>query len=182
MLGLGAAWNQLECGAYGISLASRMDRFAEGLEVIAGLLTNETTTFAGRFYQLTEARCTPQPVQRPRPPITIGGTGERRTLPLVARWADHWDLGFTPPAQVPHKLDLLAERCVEIGRNISDITVSVVIRTADGSARRDLREVVDEIRAYAAAGCQLAIVEALAVDADDASAEIDRLTEACAGV
>src|SRR6266702_418024 len=175
MLGLGAAWNQLECGAYGISLASRMDRFAEGIEVVAGLLTDETTTFAGSFYQLTDARCTPKPVQRPRPPITIGGTGERRTLPLVARWADHWDLGFTPPAQVPHKLDLLAARCAEIGRDVGAITISAVIRTEG----RDLRAVADEIQAYEQAGCQLAIVEAFAKDTDDAAAEIDRLTETC---
>ena len=176
MLGLGAAWNQLECGAYGISLASRMDRFAEGLEVVAGLLANETTTFAGTFYQLTEARCTPKPIQHPRPPITIGGTGERRTLPLVARWADHWDLGFTPPAQVPHKLDLLAAQCAEIGRDVSDITISAVVRTQD----RDLRAVADEIQAYEQAGCHLAIVEAVAKDTHDAAAEIDRLTEALA--
>jgi F420-dependent oxidoreductase-like protein len=180
MLGLGAAWNEMECSAYGIELGAvgpRMDRFAEGLAVVDSLLTRSATTFAGRYYQLTDARCAPGPVQRPRPPITIGGTGERRTMPLVARWADHWDLGFTPPADVPRKLRLLDERCAEIGRDSKEITISVVIRTAG----RDPRAVSDDIRAYDAAGCELAIVEAVAEDASDAAGALDRLTEVCLG-
>jgi len=63
-LGLGAAWNQMECSAYGIDLGSlrtRMDRFEEGVEIIAGMLTNDTTTFAGEHYQLDDARCAPKP-------------------------------------------------------------------------------------------------------------------------
>ncbi len=139
-LGLGAAWNQVECGAYGIDLGSvriRMDPFAEGVEVIVRLLTEPVTTFDGAHYQLREARCEPKPVQRPRPPVVVGGTGELRTAGVVARWADHWNLGFARPADVPGKLAALARQCDLIGRDPADIDISVVVRTAsrDGLAR-----------------------------------------------
>jgi hypothetical protein len=77
-LGIGAGWNEEECTAYGIELPplrERFDRFDEALAVITGLLTNETTDFDGTHYRLQAARCEPKPVQRPHPPICIGGTG-----------------------------------------------------------------------------------------------------------
>jgi hypothetical protein len=82
-LGIGAGWNELESGAYGIELGTprqRSDRFAEACELLTGLLSpQQATTFRGRFYRLEAARCNPKPVQQPHPPICIGGTGERRT-------------------------------------------------------------------------------------------------------
>ena len=182
-LGLGAAWNHEECDAYGIELGStrmRMDRFEEGVEVVARLLTDETTTFTGNYYRLKGARCEPKPLQRPRPPITIGGSGERRTMPVVARWADHWNLGFTRPESLPRKLTLLTERCAATGRDVGDITISVVVRTANRTGRRDLGEVAEEIMAYGEAGCHVAFVEALPQHSDkETMAEIERLTKAC---
>ena len=74
-LGLGAGWNQMECDAYGIDLPplkERFDRFDEGVEAIVGLLSQTTTTFAGQYVRLTQARCEPKPVQQPHPPVTIG--------------------------------------------------------------------------------------------------------------
>lgn len=180
-LGLGAAWYQAECDAYGIELGpvgTRMDRFEEGVEVIHSLLTSPSTTFSGRHYRLSEARCEPKPVQRPRPPIVIGGTGERRTARVVARWADHWNLGFARPEDVPRKLAALAGHCADAGRDPGEIDISVVIRTAGRGERRDLGEVADEIAAYEAAGCRIAIVEARAEHPDAAKEEIDRLTAA----
>src|SRR5215831_18851893 len=94
-LGLGAGWNQQEADAYGIDLGAtlteRFDRFDEALEIIVGMMTQPTTTVAGKHYRVTDAYCAPKPVQQPHPPICIGGTGERRTLPAVARWAQHWN-------------------------------------------------------------------------------------------
>lgn len=180
-LGLGAAWYQAECDAYGIDLGpvrDRMDRFCEGVEVIHSLLTNSTTTFSGRYYRLVDARCEPKPVQRPRPPIVIGGTGERRTAAVVARWADHWNLGFARPEDLPRKLAALAGHCAELDRDPSEIGISVVVRTAGRGQRRDLAGVADEISAYEAAGCQLAIVEARAGQPGQARDEIERLTAA----
>jgi F420-dependent oxidoreductase-like protein len=181
-LGLGATWNHAECGAFGLPLGStreRMDRFDEGVEVVDRLLTAPTTTFSGRYYRLTDARCEPKPVQRPRPPFTIGGPGERRTAAAVARWGDHWDLGFTPPAAVPGKLAALAGHCAALGRDPAEVTVSAVVRTAGSDGRRDLAAVADDVRAYEDAGCRLALIEALADDPAGARAEIERLTAAC---
>jgi F420-dependent oxidoreductase-like protein len=180
-LGLGAAWYQMECDAYGIELGTmrqRMDRFAEGVEVIHRLLTQPSTTFAGRYYRLADAWCEPKPVQRPRPPIVVGGTGERRTAGVVARWADHWNLGFARPEDLPRKLAALADHCAEAGRDPAEIAVSAVVRTAGNGRRRDLAEVADQVAAYQAAGCQIAIIEATAAHRGEARAEIDRLTAA----
>src|SRR5205814_2431932 len=79
-LGLGAGWNQEECDAYGIELGSlreRFDRFDEALEIIVKLLTETTANFQGKHYQLTDAYNEPKPVQKPHPPIVIGGGGEK---------------------------------------------------------------------------------------------------------
>ena len=79
LVGLGAAWNERELGASGIELGSlhqRMDRFEEGVEVVARLLAEPVVSFSGSHYQLIDATCEPKGAQRPRPPITVGGTGE----------------------------------------------------------------------------------------------------------
>ena len=86
-LGLGAGWNQEECDAYGIELGSlteRFDRFDEACECIVGLLTQETTDFSGKYFTLTNARNNPAGVQKPHPPICIGGGGVKRTLAATA--------------------------------------------------------------------------------------------------
>ncbi len=93
-LGVGAGWFEAECEAYGIelgSIAERFERFEEALTVVHSLLTERTTTFAGRHYQLHDAWCEPKAAQQPHPPLVLGGKGERRLLPLVARFADHWN-------------------------------------------------------------------------------------------
>jgi F420-dependent oxidoreductase-like protein len=133
-LGLGAAWNTDECGAYGIELGTlteRFDRFDEGMEVIVRLLTQERSSFAGRYFTLDEAWCEPKPIQRPHPPICIGGQGERRTIPAVARWAQHWNAGRPEPDAFARKRDILWERCADIGRDPSEITTSVLLVRAD---------------------------------------------------
>ncbi len=98
-LGIGAGWNEEESGAYGIELGSikeRFDRFEEACQVLIGLLSQETTNFDGKYYQLKDARNEPKGPQQPHPPICIGGSGEKRTLqdhgavrrPLeLRRWA-----------------------------------------------------------------------------------------------
>jgi len=93
-LGIGAGWNEQECDAYGIELGTlteRFDRFDEACEVLHSMLTNEVTNFPVKYFNLTEARKNPPPVQKPHPPICIGGNGEKRALPNVARWAQHWN-------------------------------------------------------------------------------------------
>ena len=130
-LGIGAGWNEEESGAYGIELGSireRFDRFEEACEVLTSLLSNETTNFDGKFYQLKDARNEPKGPQRPHPPICIGGSGEKRTLRITARYAQHWNFVGGPPEMFAHKREVLASHCADIGRDPKEITTSAHLR------------------------------------------------------
>ena len=154
-LGIGAGWNEEECDAYGIELGSmreRFDRFEEGLEVLTSLFRNDRTTFAGAYYQLNEAMSNPKPIQSPLP-ICIGGVGRKRTLPLTAKYAHHWNFSGTEPAEFAACRTALHEACAAIDRDPGDITCSALVRY-DGSAV-SLRRAIDEM---AAVGADLAIV------------------------
>jgi F420-dependent oxidoreductase-like protein len=133
-LGIGAGWNEEECAAFGIELGTltqRFDRFEEGLQVLEGLLTNDTTTFSGRYYQLQAAMNNPKPLQRPLP-ICIGGTGRTRTLPLAARYAHHWNYSGTDAAGFVECRDVLREACAAIGRDPGEIVCSSIARFESG--------------------------------------------------
>ncbi len=157
-LGLGAGWFFTEADAYGIPLGSpaeRSDRFEEGVEVVHRLLTQETTTFSGRHYRLTDARCEPKPLQRPRPPIVIGGKGPKRTLRTVARFADHWDMTFPEsPADWKALDDVLVAHCAAIGRDPATIRRSVHV---GWPADADPSALADTAQAFVAAGVDLVI-------------------------
>ena len=130
-LGVGAGWNQMECDAYGIELPplrERFDRFDEGVEAIVGLLSQEVTTFDGRYVKLREARCEPKSVQRPHPPIVIGGRGPTRTLKTAARWAQHWNVIVPGPQDWTSLKEILVGHCEAIGRDPAEITCSVNVR------------------------------------------------------
>jgi F420-dependent oxidoreductase-like protein len=158
-LGIGAGWNQEEADAYGIDIGStlteRFDRFDEACEILTGLLTQPTTTFAGRHYSVTDAYLEPKGVQKPHPPICIGGTGRKRTLPAVARWAQHWNHPGTSVADWAEALEVLHACCAEIGRDPSEITTSTHLRLSpDG----DLGALAASAEEWAAAGLDLGIV------------------------
>jgi F420-dependent oxidoreductase-like protein len=157
-LGIGAAWTEEECNAYGIELGSlreRFDRFDEACEVIISLLTNTTTTFEGRYFQLRDARCEPKPVQQPHPPICIGGGGEKRTLRAVARYAQHWNVPGGTVDDFVRKRDVLYKHCADIGRDPSEIITSTHLRMGkDG----DTGALVEQAEAFAEAGLDLGIV------------------------
>jgi F420-dependent oxidoreductase-like protein len=130
-LGVGAGWNQDEADALGIELPplrERFDRFDEGVEAIVRLLSLEVTTFEGRYVQLRDARCEPKPVQRPHPPIVIGGRGPKRTLKTAARWAQHWNVIVPGPAEWTALKEILVGHCEAIGRDPAEITCSVNVR------------------------------------------------------
>ncbi len=159
-LGIGAGWNEEESGAYGIELGSikdRSDRFEEACEVIVGLLTQETTTFEGRFYQLKDARNEPKGPQQPHPPICIGGGGEKRTLRTTARWAQHWNFGAGTPAEFAHKRDVLHAHCADIGRDPKEIQLSAHIRL-EGTDDAAIGAAADATAGLADHGLELAIV------------------------
>ena len=124
-LGVGAGWQENEHVAYGIALGTvreRMDRFEEAIQILRSMLSQPRTTFSGRYYELLDAPCQPAPAQD-RLPLLIGGGGERRTLPLAARYADQWNT-WTTPEQLAHKVSVLTAHCEQIGRDPGEIHVS----------------------------------------------------------
>ncbi len=163
-LGLGAGWNEQECDAYGIELGTiteRLDRFDEGVEVIVRLLRDVSTDFTGQHFTLTDAWCEPKPVQRPHPPICIGGTGERRTLRTTARWAQHWNFPGGPVDVWQQKLAVLHQHCDDVGRDPAEIETSTHLRLAPADAGPlDVRvgQLVEQAAAFAEAGLDLGIV------------------------
>ena len=156
-LGLGAGWHQGECDAYGIDLLpmrQRMDRFEEYVPVVISLLENETTSHQGHYFQLRDARCEPKGPQRPHPPIVIGGQGEKRTLRVVARFANHWNLPFATPEIFMAKNEVLQKHCEEVGRDEAEITRSVQIAMP---ADQEPQEAAANAAALGEAGVELVI-------------------------
>ena len=155
-LGIGAGWNEEESGAYGISVGTpkeRSDRFEEACEVIIGLLSDDTTSFRGTYYELTSARCNPKPIQRPHPPICIGGSGEKRTLRTAARFAQHWNFVGGTVEEFAHKRDVLHDHCADLGRDPEEILLSSHLRFEGDPAAT-----AAAAAALAEAGAGLAIV------------------------
>lgn len=157
-LGIGAGWNEEESGAYGIELGTiteRFDRFDEACQVLIGLLSRDTVDFDGRFFQLKGARNEPKGPQRPHPPICIGGNGEKRTLLITAKYAQHWNFVGGTPTEFARKRDVLKAHCADVGRNPKDIMLSAHIRL---SPDHNYRAVVEDAIALGAEGLDLAIV------------------------
>ncbi|HZN91039.1 MAG TPA: TIGR03560 family F420-dependent LLM class oxidoreductase [Thermoleophilaceae bacterium] len=145
-LGMGAAWFEEEHAQYGIpfpGIGARMDMLDEACRILRSLWTQETTTFEGRHYRLTDARMEPKPVQE-RLPLVIGGAGERRTLRIVAEHADIWNMLYGGIDEYRHKLDVLGGHCSDVGRNVADVRKSLVVRALldedEGAARERARE------------------------------------------
>jgi F420-dependent oxidoreductase-like protein len=144
--GLGAAWFELEHDQYGIPfppIGRRMDMLDEACHVVRSLWTQEETTFEGRHYQLRDARSEPKPLQQPMP-LWIGGSGERRTLRIVAEHATGWNTFLTSPEQYRHKLDVLERHCADVGRDPAEIRKQLVFRAALGGSEREAEEVLRE--------------------------------------
>jgi F420-dependent oxidoreductase-like protein len=145
-LGVGAAWYELEHGQYGIPfprIGVRMDMLDETARILRSLWTQERTTFAGEHFRLTDAMAEPKPLQE-RLPLWVGGSGERRTLRIVAEHADGWNTFLTDRETYAHKLDVLARHCADVGRDPEDIRKQVVFRAVLGEtgaeAEDNLRE------------------------------------------
>ncbi|HEX6222697.1 MAG TPA: TIGR03560 family F420-dependent LLM class oxidoreductase [Acidimicrobiia bacterium] len=156
-LGLGAGWFEEEAEAHGIELGSlreRFDRFEEGLEVIVSLLTNEETDYSGEFYELKGALSEPKATQRPHPPIVIGGTGEKRTLRAVARWAQMWDALLVDIEEWSRLREVLEDHCREVGRDSSEIDCSVHVRY---SKEDDVDEVAEQAARHLGNGVDVVI-------------------------
>ncbi|EFV12978.2 LLM class F420-dependent oxidoreductase [Segniliparus rugosus] len=144
-LGIGAGWYELEHAALGFEFGTFTDRFerlAEAFEIIAPMLRGERPSFDGKWYRAKEALNEPR--LRDDLPIMLGGSGEQKTFRLAAKYADHLNIVGTSPGELPRKLDVLAERCAEIGRDPATLATSTMICVGvseDGErARQSQRE------------------------------------------
>lgn len=201
-LGLGAGWQEREHTNYGwdlLDIARRFQRFEEGLTIIAHLLRSDTPfDFDGEYYKVREAVLLPRPARPGGPPILIGGSGPKRTLPLAARWADEWNAVFIPPARF-RELNARLNELLEVqGRAPGSVRRSlmhgIVFGRDEAEVRRKLgnrsrasleargiligtaHEIVEQLGRYAEAGVQRLMLQWLDLD------DLDRLEALAHGV
>lgn len=174
-LGLGAGWQITEHEQYGLELGppkERVDRFAEGLAVITGLLTNETTTFDGHYYHLTDALCEPKPVQSPLP-LLVGGTGPRM-LRLIARHAQEWNQ-WSAPGEFGERSAALDAACEKEGRDPATVwrsTQAVVMVTESAEDEARAKSAAESMAQPVVYGPAARIAEAAAVWRDEGVDEV----------
>jgi F420-dependent oxidoreductase-like protein len=128
-LGVGASWYEREQRGLGVPVvpvAERFERLEETLQICLQMWSDDNGPFQGRHYQLAETLCVPAPISRPHPPILVGGGGERKTLLLVARYADACNLFGSSPADLGRKLDVLRAHCDAEGRDFDRITKTML--------------------------------------------------------
>ena len=128
-LGIGAAWYEREHLGYGVPfppLSERFGRLEETLQICHQMWSDDDGPYDGTYYQLAETICSPPPISRPRPRILVGGSGERKTLLLVARYADACNLFGAEPSELAHKLEVLDRHCADVGRDPAEIQRTVL--------------------------------------------------------
>ncbi len=128
-LGIGAAWYEREHLAYGVPfppVSERFERLEETLQICRQMWSDDDGPYEGVHYRLAETVCSPRPVSSPHPPILVGGSGEKKTLRLVARYADACNLFATEPSEVAHKLEVLERHCVDEDRDPATIQRTIL--------------------------------------------------------
>ena len=174
-LGLGAGWFEAEHRAYGMPFPGVVDRFdhlTEQLEVITGLWETppgETYSYEGAHYTLVDSPALPKPVQTPRPPLVLGGHGARRTPALAARFADDFNVGFSPVETVSTQFDRVRAACATAGRDLGTLTLSVALVVCCGRDDAEVQRRADaigrdpgELREHGAAGTPDEVLSTLA--------------------
>jgi F420-dependent oxidoreductase-like protein len=160
-LGIGAAWNEAESRGLGIPfppLKERFERLEETLQICQQMWEGKRGSekpFRSEHYQLERPLNSPQSLTRPHPPILIGGGGEKKTLRLVAQYADACNL--FPSPEVPRKLDILREHCQEVGRNYDDIEKTAMFQFDLGENGENLGKVIGGLKWLASMGIQTVI-------------------------
>ena len=159
ILGLGAAWNEVEHEGYGYDfppIRERMDRLEEALAIIKAMFTEDRPSFSGTHYRIEQAFNVPRPVQPGGPRILVGGGGEQRTLRIAARYADmtHWfAVGLD---SLKHKTEVLERYCEEIGRDPSTIErtagAPVIVVDTEASGKAFLERLPPERRPFVTVG------------------------------
>ena len=145
ILGIGAAWHDVEHEAMGFDfppVKERMDRLEEAVQICRAMFREETPTFDGKYYRVHAVHNVPRPIQPGGPPIMIGGSGEKRTLRIVAKYADLCNISGDA-ATVRHKLSVLREHCDTVGRDPSEITatrLATLLLTSSAQETTQMRE------------------------------------------
>lgn len=166
VLGIGAAWYEREHRAMGVRfppVAERFERLEEALQIFLQMCSGEQGPYHGKHYTLERTLNSPQPLRRPHPPILIGGSGEKKTLRLVAQYAQACNL--FPGPDVARKLDVLREHCAAVGRDYDEIEKTIQFRFNPGPNGEHVDEMLTELKRFA----ELGIVHAQGVVADAAS-------------
>jgi F420-dependent oxidoreductase-like protein len=157
MLGIGAAWNEAEARGLGLffpPLAERFERLEEALRICLQMWSDDDGAFDGKYYHLERTLNSPQPLTRPRPRILVGGSGERKTLRLVARYADACNIRDSD--ELAHKLDVLREHCAAEGRDYAEIEKTVQTRFDLGKNGEHVTQTIEHLHALAELGVQVA--------------------------
>jgi F420-dependent oxidoreductase-like protein len=148
-LGIGACWNEVECQNFGIEFPTTKIRFEmlkESIEILKKLWIQEITTYNGKYYTIKNAYNEPKPLQKPHPPIMIGGSGEKQTLKLVAKYADKSNFGGTINT-INRKMSILRRHCDKLGRDYDSImkttNLSVAISPTEEDYLIDMRSRYD---------------------------------------
>jgi F420-dependent oxidoreductase-like protein len=173
-LGIGAAWYEREHLGLGVPfppLSERFERLEETLQICHQMWSDDEGPFEGIHYQLAETICSPRPVSSPRPRILVGGSGEQKTLRLVARYADACNLFATEPAEVAHKLEVLDRHCADEQRDPAAVR-RTILAMADPLA--DIDGFLATMEQYAALGIDMVDVMPLV---EDPVAYVSRLGE-----
>jgi F420-dependent oxidoreductase-like protein len=163
-LGIGAAWYEREHLGLGVPfppLSERFERLEEAIQICLQMWSDDNGPYDGRHYQLAETLCSPLPLQRPRPPILIGGSGETKTLRLVARYADACNLFGSSPEEVAHKLEVLQQHCEAESRARSEIDATMISST---NPLGDVDAFLVEMEEYANLGIDQVFISAPATD------------------
>jgi F420-dependent oxidoreductase-like protein len=144
---IGAGWFEPEYNAYGYEFPdtrTRIDQLAESVQIIRSMWTKDNPSFKGKYYEINNAFCNPKPLQKPHPVISIGGSGEKYLLRVVAELADEWNCPATAAAEFDHKFNVLKKHCEEIGRNITDIKISQQTVCVIAENQKDLQDNLEQ--------------------------------------
>jgi F420-dependent oxidoreductase-like protein len=149
VLGIGAGWFETEANAYDIpffSVPERGKRLEESVQIIKGMWTNpKGFTFQGKYHKVNNALCIPEPIQKPHPPIMIGGGGEKQTLRIVAKYADACNL-FGGSKGIKAKLDVLKKHCSAVGRDYDEILKTTLTTVVIAENKRELASALVGVR------------------------------------
>jgi F420-dependent oxidoreductase-like protein len=159
MLGIGAAWNEEESRGLGLPFpptAERFERLEEALRIMLRMWSDDEGPFEGRHYHLARTLNSPQALSRPHPPILIGGSGEKKTLRLVAKYADSCNIISSDVGQLAHKLYVLRQHCVNEGRDYDEIEKTAQTRFDLGANGENVERTIERLQEMAELGIHVA--------------------------